>query len=71
MLLAMKVCIFVLYCWVGRMTRVFPLSAVVMVASFSRSFVFMECKVLCSDWWVRVVCGVVTSVWLGGLILVF
>jgi hypothetical protein len=32
------------------MTREFPLSADVMVASFSWSFVFMERKVLCSEW---------------------
>ena len=38
------------------MTRVLPLSAVVIVASFSRSLVFMESKVLCSEWWVCVVC---------------
>jgi hypothetical protein len=37
------------------MTREFPLSADVMVASFSWSFVFMERKVLCSEWWVGVV----------------
>jgi hypothetical protein len=33
----MKVCIFVLYCWVGRMTMEFPLPADVMVALFSLS----------------------------------
>jgi len=54
--LSMKVCIFVLYCWVGRMTREFPLSADVMVESFSWNFVFMERKVLYSEWWVGVVC---------------
>jgi hypothetical protein len=52
----MKVCIFVLYCWVRRMTREFPLPADVMLALFSLSFVFMECKVLYSEWWAGVVC---------------
>ena len=56
MLLSIKVCIFVLYCWVGRMTREVPLSADVMVASFSWRFVFMESKFLYSKWWVGVVC---------------
>jgi hypothetical protein len=50
----------------------FPLSADVMVASFSWDFVFMERKALYSDWWwVLCVFGVVTSVLLDYLILVF
>jgi hypothetical protein len=56
LLLSMKVSIFVLYCWVSRMTRDVPLSADVMVASFSWSLVFMERKVLYSEWSVGVVC---------------
>jgi hypothetical protein len=51
----MKVCIFILYCWGGRMTREFPLSANVMVASFCWSFVSMERKILYSEWSVGVV----------------
>jgi hypothetical protein len=35
LLWSMKFCIFVLYCCVGKITREFPLSADVMVASFS------------------------------------
>jgi len=38
------------------MTREVPLSADVMVASFSWRFVFMESKFLYSKWWVGVVC---------------
>ena len=54
-MLSLKVCIFVLYCWVGRMAREFPLPADVMVALFSLRFVFMERKVLYSEWWAGVV----------------
>ena len=46
LLLSVKVCNFVLYCCVGKMTREFPLSADVTAASFSWSFVFMERTVL-------------------------
>ena len=38
LLLSMKACIFVLYCCVGSMTKEFPLSADVFVASFSMGF---------------------------------
>jgi hypothetical protein len=53
----MKVCIFALYWWDGRMNREFPLSADVMVALFSWSFVFMKRSVLYSEWWVGDVCA--------------
>ena len=44
-LLFMKACTFVLYCCVGSMTKEFPLSADIIVASFSMSFVCMDIMV--------------------------
>ena len=46
-----------LYCCVGSITREFPLSADVIVASFSTSFVCMDRRVLC----LRRVVGLVLS----------
>jgi len=72
LLLSMKVYSFVLYCWVGRMTRDVPLSADEKVASFSWRFVFMELSsCIRSGGWVLCVFGVVDSVLLDDLILVF
>jgi hypothetical protein len=42
LLLSMKVCMFVFYCRVGSMTKEFPLSADVIVVSFSMSLICMH-----------------------------
>ena len=55
LLLFTKACTFVLYCCVGSMTKEFPLSADVIMASFSMRFVCMDCMVSYSDWLVFLV----------------